>query len=676
MASRPSLQLFPPAEKKLTKKDSRKSPVSGAAPKLSLDTSKPAGELHELIIQVPAATHQRPTQIHYSPPQQHTYPDRGHSVSPIKSPREDFYVDQNGASSSISPHRGYPMRSTSLGRKASQRKRAPTPQSGMRMDSAIDQTETPRIQRAASVRSPEKQKRAFSPAHTNDQRVVSPVSGYSGSPTLVRTMSGRTAVRSPVSPEEYIPMQSIFPQYDHSTSLSQQDYAPVGDVASPAQIPMEKISRAPYSPPPDAQNSARPMFVTPASELNRLWDFANGQPTTPVGGPTNFTLQLNRPNGTTASGSSAKERPRITFGSNPKKPFYSLRQSNLEPEVVSDPSGNTHQLEEHELLVFRHHPNRPDVLPIAHMDVSPPPPPSLSTTHSLPVASSSGFPIDVEANATDATHLPHHITTIAPSLASLTALRAAANSPAAASLASMDPNANSPQVRRLAEDAVRSAEEQESVEVLWRRTSPRTGVYELLHPALGVLKMSVEGNICGKLDNEPGPKSSARARVALMNPSPSSTDVKYEYRPVEQQAPELASSELVSLDLATGLLDVDTAALAALRNPFLADVAVCAVFAVAVAESRRAQDPGLTFEAPPSPQFKGKGTSKPKPKSKKQQQKRLNDDWEEKELPRSARGIIAILSFIFKSALWTVGLGLRMIFGILRGVGKCFSVKM
>lgn len=469
-------------------------------------------------------------------------------------------------------------------------------------------------------------------------------------------------------------MQSIFPQYDHNMALSQQDYAPVHDVASPAHIPMEKISRAPYSPPPDAQNTARPMFVTPATELNRLWEFANGQPVSPAGGPTNFTLQLNRPNGTTASGSSAKERPRITFGSNAKRPFYSLRQSNLEPEIVSDPSGNTHQLQEHELLVVRHHPNRPDILPIAHMDISPPPPPSLSTTHSLPVASSSGFPMDVEANATDAAHLPHHITTIAPSLASLTALRATANSPAAASLASVDPNANSPQARRLAEDAVRSAEEQESVEVLWRRTSPRTGVYELLHPALGVLKMSVEGSISGKLENEPGPKTAAtRAKVALLNPSPASTDIKYEYQPTQPQAPELASTELVSLDLATGLLEIDTAGLAPLRNPFLADVAVCAVFAVAVAESRRAQDPGLTFEPPPSPQFKAKGTSKPKPQSKKQQKKaQMNDDWEEKELPRSARGVIAILSFIFKSALWTVGLGLRMMLGILRGVSKCF----
>lgn len=626
-------------------------------------------DVHELVIQVPAATHQQPAQIRYSHAQ-HSSPDRSRSVSPIQTFREDFLGDEAGTGSSRSPPRRFPTRSTSLGSRAHKIHRPVTPRIETRLDSVVSSPEMAAHERDATVRSPESESRGLSPQKSEISGVASPVSGRSQSPTLVRTMSGRSAARSPVSAEEIIPMQSMFPQYNPHVPLASQQYVPARDVATPAHLPMEKISRVPYSPPATTQSPPGPMFVTPQSELNRLWEFSNGQPVTPGGGPSSFSLQLHRPSRTASSSKSSKERPQITFGSGPKRAFYSLRQSDLEPEVVSDEAGNSHQLQAHELMVLRHHPNRPDVLPLAHMDISPPPPPSLSTTHSIPVASSSGFPIDVEANATSTNHLPHHITTIEPALASLAALRAAADSPIAISLAQADPNANSSEARNLAETAMAQAMERESAELLWRRTSPSSGVYELLHPALGVLKISVEGNISGKLDVEPSGKSvKSLAKIALLRPGPPLRDVKLEDQPA--QLPEPESDELVCLDFSSGLLDVNAGGLAALGNPYICDVAVAAVFAVAVAESRRDKDPGLAFDAPPTPKIERTAT----PKQSKRKQQQTSDGWEERELPRSARILTGVLKFVFKSILWTAGLGLRLLFRILRGMGRCLLPK-
>lgn len=560
-------------------------------------------------------------------------------------------------------------------------RRTPTPKVISRDDSAVGMPETPECHNAPSYDAPGREQYNISPVYPTDKRVGSPDSYLTGSPTLVRTMSGRTAMRSPVSPEEFIPMQSMFPQYNPNVPLRDQEYRPTRDVAAPSQLPMEKISRPPYSPPPEAKGPAGMQFITPVSEMYQLWNSANGQPNSPMG-PQTFSMQMNRGKESGKAKSQAKERPMITFGSSPKRPFYSLRQSNMEPEIVSDPAGNQHVLEEHELLVFRHHPTQPDVLPIAHMDITPPPPPSLSTTHSLPVANSSGFAMDIEANAAATGHLPHHITTFAPALATLTSITAAANSPAGSAIALADPNANSPQARKMAEDAIRQAEEQESAELLWRRTSPSTGVYELLHPAMGVLHIQTEGHIFGRLDAPSNSKS--RARISLLNPYPNSKDRKHEYLPPGPSYDDEDNSVLASLDMQAGILDVNATACQSLRNPYLIDVAVCTVFAVAVAESRRQEDPGLQFDAPPEPEIKGKGkgTTKPKPqpKGKKQQlqepqQQTMEAEPEFEKLPKTTMGAFIVLKFIFKSAVWFVTLGFRFLGAILRGVARCFRLK-
>lgn len=496
-----------------------------------------------------------------------------------------------------------------------------------------------------------------------------------GSPTLVRTMSGKTAGRSPISPQEktkekqleYIPMQSMFPQYNPTVPLEAQDYRPTHTVA-PLEISRDQISKAPYSPPMVAQ-FPQPRFITPASELYRLWDASNGMVTSP-NAPTNISLQLNRPIASGKSKQSSKDKAKLTLGPSAEESFYSMQQSNLEPEVVTDPSGQSHALEAYELLVFRHNPSRPDILPIAHIDVSPPPPPSLSTTRSIPVASSSGFDLDVEANPSDAQRLPHHISTITPTIATLTALSASANSPAASAIAMNDPNANSPQARKLAENAVRAAEEQESVELLWRRTGPSGGAYELLHPAIGVMKMRIDGDVTGKLDK--GTTSPNRAaKISLLNPHPTKSD-QDEYKHGSSSS-EPDDSVLASLDLAGDVLDINMPAIQKLRNPYLFDVSVCALLAVAAAESKRAEDPGLKFEAPPVAKLQKKATPKPVQESKQKQKQKPRDEDGLEELPKATRGVLAVIRMFGKSLLWILTLSAKMLLAVLRGIFRCFN---
>lgn len=405
-------------------------------------------------------------------------------------------------------------------------------------------------------------------------------------------------------------------------------------------------------------------FITPSSELYRLWDASNGMVTSPSG-PTNISLQLNRPGLSSKSNASAKEKPLITLGPSAKESFYSLRQSDLQPETVTDPSGQSHTLQDYELLVFRHNPSRPDVLPIAHMDVSPPPPKSLSTTHSVPVASSSGFPLDVEAHAADAQHLPNHITTITPTIATLTALSASANSPAANAIAMHDPNADSPQARKLAETAVRAAEDQESVELMWRRTGYGRGAYELLHPALGVMKVRIDGEISGRLDTAGQPGSNRPAKITLENPSAPGT------HGATDPNDELDDGTLATLDLAADVLDINMHAIHKLRNPYLFDVSVCALLAVAAAESKRAEDPGLKFDAPPAPKVQ-RGTTKPKPQAKLQRKEKPRGEDGLEELPWYTRGVLAVIRMLGKTVIWVLTLGAKMVIAIFKGIFRCF----
>ncbi|KAL6706596.1 hypothetical protein ACN47E_005352 [Coniothyrium glycines] len=458
-------------------------------------------------------------------------------------------------------------------------------------------------------------------------RAISPA--FSTAATLVRANS--SATRAPdMSPQEDIPMRSMFPIYDPAIPLGRQAYKPTQ--ASPTQIPRAQISRSPYSaesyiphgnvrisktaplPPP------RPFF-TPSSLLDNLWLATNGQeePAVQI-----YTLKMHR---------ATAANPTITFGTTPSLPFYSLAQSNLAGNYEVPSIMN-------ELLIQRHHPTQPRVLPVAHLDIIAPP--------------------SLDSGMFDAQHQEPTtlLTSIYPKLAALQALDAAANSPAASRLALSDPGAQSPAAQRLAEDVLAGAAQRECCALAWTRDDPQQqpnpwaqhmpseGTYQLHHPSLGTFPIATEGD-CSVINNPSTrpitafyghnmpmtPQTTGRkpASISILNPyvlSPTTPRTNAfaplpppprldgMHRPVSLTPSEMSIGQLPTttdatsddavlarLDFDNDALTLNLGALARFGNPFLADVLTSTLLAVAVAEAtrgrknrNRSQD---NFEPPP-----------------------------------------------------------------------------
>lgn len=425
-------------------------------------------------------------------------------------------------------------------------------------------------------------------------------------------------------------MRSMFPIYDPTVPLTRQAYKPTQ--TSPTQIPRTQISRSPYSPDHyipygNLTISGRTVptppktFFTPSSLLDNLWLAANGQeePAVQI-----YTLKMHR---------ATAANPTITFGTTPSLPFYSLAQSNLA-------NGNEVPSIMNELLIQRHHPTQPRVLPIAHLDLIAPP--SLDN-------------VTFDPQQQEPTTL---LTSIYPKLAALQALDAAANSPEASHIAITDPGAQSPAAQQLAEEVLTSAAQRECCTLAWTRDAPEQqtnpwahhmpseGSYQLHHPTLGTFPIQLEGD-CSVINKpstrpvtaiyghnmRPTPQSPGRkpASITLLNPfilSPTSPRANAfsslappsqggdQDRPVSITPSEMSVGQLPTttdataddamlarLDFTNDALTLNLGALAHFGNPFLVDVVASTLLAVAVAEAKRgrrsrhnSQD---NFEPPP-----------------------------------------------------------------------------
>ncbi|KAJ4377847.1 hypothetical protein N0V83_000677 [Neocucurbitaria cava] len=467
-------------------------------------------------------------------------------------------------------------------------------------------------------------------ASPDPNRAMSPA--FSDAATLVRANSCATRVRS-MSPQEDVPMRSMFPVYDPTVALGSQAYRP--SQASPTHLPRTQISRSPYSPDSyvphsnvRSSNTTAPApprpFFTPSNLLDNLWLATNGQeePTVQI-----YTLKMHR---------ATAANPTITFGTTPSLPFYSLAQSNLAagyevPSIMN------------ELLIQRHHPTQPRVLPVAHLDLIAPP--SLDN-------------VMFDPQQQESTTL---LTSIYPKLAALQALDAAANSPAASRLALQDPGAQSPAAQRLAEDVLAGAAQRECCALAWTKDNPQQqanpwaqhmpseGSYQLHHPTLGTFPISIEGD-CSVI-NTPStrpvtaiyghnmpmtPQSTAGkpASITILNPyilSPSSPRanafsplpppprIDGMNRPISMTPSEMSVGQLPTttdataddamlarLDFANDALVLNLGALSHFGNPFLVDVVAATLLAVAVAEAtrgRRSRNKSQENFEPPPPSF-------------------------------------------------------------------------
>lgn len=423
----------------------------------------------------------------------------------------------------------------------------------------------------------------------------------------------------------------MFPTYDPTLPLRNQSYQP--PQASPSHIARTQISRSPYasdfyvphSNVSTSRSSTAPApprpFFTPSHLLDNLWLSTNGQEEPAV---QLYTLRMHR---------ATAANPTITFGTTPSLPFYSLAQSNL---------ANGHEVPSimNELLIQRHHPTQPRVLPVAHLDVISPP--SLDAGMFNP-------------HQQEATTL---LTTIYPKLAALQALDAAANSPAASHIALADPGAQSPAAQRLAEDVLAGAAQRECCALAWTRDDPRSqanpwaqhipseGSYQLHHPTLGTFPIKTEGD-CSVL-NSPStrpvtaiyghnapmtPQSTPRkpASISILNPfvlspttprtnafSPLPPPPRLDgmHRPISMTPSEMSIGQLPTttdataddailgrLDFANDALTLNLGAISRFGNPFLVDVVTSTLLAVAVAEATRGRKSRKasqeSFEPPP-----------------------------------------------------------------------------
>lgn len=525
-------------------------------------------------------------------------------------------------------------------------------------------------------------------------RVVSPAPSeqtlaLSGSPTLVRSNSAATwKKQSPRSPE--VEIRSMFPTYDHNLPLHRQTYRPANIILPAATVAAEKVSRPAYS--PTFERDMPPKRVpdlSTAAELDSLWEVANGNVNAP--NPKTFTMKMYRPE-------TGAKKQKIIFGPEESKPFYSLSQSHP-ASVEEDPL--------HELLVFRHNPSTEDILPICHHMLNPPPPPSLSKANRSSVSSNVREPAVC-------------ITNITPIIATLHSLDCAAKTKEAHTLALVDPKATSPAAAKLAERAVADAIAREACTLAWTRTDPKNGKYELHHPSLGVFTLVVEGDVKAAFEHP----SDARGRTSIymINPfanlTPNSTNSGSSF--YSGDAASLASSSkresvreqaiLARLDLQDDILHIDAQQIQQLGNIYLVDMCISALLSVAVAEGQRPDDPGLIFAAPPPSPFalgttksakkkaakaaakyvesEEKAKSKDASKKAKGKKRRTLTNGEsmdlslagiqhladEDDLPRLTRGILSVLGLSFKTAVWIMSVGVKlmahMVVGMSRVVAK------
>lgn len=465
-------------------------------------------------------------------------------------------------------------------------------------------------------------------------------------------------------------MRSMFPVFNAQVPHQLQSYQP--HHVQPIQIiSPDQVSRPQYSPSFDnAYKKFETPYITPASDLNSLWATANGQLTTPD--PKNFTLKMFRQEATKG------KKEKICFGPAEDQPFYSLSKTHT----------TTEEGDEHELFIQRHHTDSEDILPVSHLDLHPPPAPTLSKSHRGSVIS------DVHTPA-------QHVTTITPILATLHALDSAAKTPQAHTIALVDPNATSPAAARLAERAVNEATQRESCTLAWTATDPRNGKYELHHPSLGVFTVATTGDIKSAVERR---VVKGETSIAIINPFASLSPINGS--PISAGSGGSGGSTAIDrepeiiarLDFQQEALHIDAASIQQLGNLYLIDVCVSALLSVAIAEAKRAEDPGLVFAAPPpsllsvrapvnkklrnlkvkeiKPPKPLKKTRKPRPVTLLANSLGLGFEHlaDEDDLPKITKAILGLLGFSFKSAVYLLGMGVRvtaaMVIGITRMATK------
>ncbi|PNS15745.1 Nucleolar complex-associated protein 3 [Sphaceloma murrayae] len=479
-------------------------------------------------------------------------------------------------------------------------------------------------------------------------------SNESSSPTLVRRNSDATERAD--TPMQTYPIKSVFPQLEAGIPLTQQPNRTVDD--STSRLPRQQIGKAtevascqalpqPLSiQVPERQTQHVLPALASSHESIELWNLANGDLTGTNLDSVHFDIKCC----TVRNGQRSITRPGLDLdvvdAAGTKLYMARLAQSSAMHGSRESCNGD--------LNVQRCHPEEQGTFPVAQMD--------------------SKLPIEGFSNSEEDDGVAR-VTSIFPQVAALNAIKSVADSLQARSIAQFDPSATSPQAAQLAFDAVQNAKESEEANLVYRMpsqaSSSSAGRYELQHPIMGPLSISVTGR--NNLFDLGGTGYKGRSpieggKIALRG----------------QSLRTGHTEELVTLDLESERLSVNVRALRDLESRFMIDTAICTVLSVAITESFRPENGGYHtyFAAPPGTprglqrkvqrcssvrSISSKCSStKRKGLFRRSSKDKTSTTVEEKDadsikLPPVTKGLLKLLGFSFDAIVWVLSLGVKLL---------------
>nr|POF04049.1 hypothetical protein CFP56_21805 [Quercus suber] len=438
------------------------------------------------------------------------------------------------------------------------------------------------------------------------------------------------------------PMRSIFPQYDHTKRLNQQDYFP-SRVSRTATIPVEHVSKLGSPIEREALQAFDPDITlvegyehipfAESSDVAAIWKASRGEHSS-YRRKVRFGLLQPRETASIAIGRSQNELVYSMSTKSPSSPSYSHvenigKQFTIQRHAVGTASAQVASL----------------TLPTSNNSISTP-----KSQH----------------------------TSLFPEQAAVHAIESAVQSPAAAEIAAFDPTGTSQAAARLAQDAVARARKRHDCNLI-RSTRKRdsldavTARYNLEHPSLGAFPITIS-----KSFGQSAAKG-ARAKICVHHPTATPAAITAE------------TLVLAFLDFARDACVLDIPSLLSLENPYVIDLAVMAMLAVAAIENDALMSEQLTFPPPPKTPLKTTSRSPSKNarnsdkkdkaaarKQKKQESqsskymKKAKDELlgEQVELPLLAQGALSLVGLSLKVAIVVVEVGVKVTANAVVGAGR------
>lgn len=483
--------------------------------------------------------------------------------------------------------------------------------------------------------------------------------------TTSASATRHSIAKHPLATDDAAPLRSIFPVYDPSVPLAQQDYAPTQ--LSPTRIPRAVISRqsvyeepdspvrsptSPASPAPRTPRGQWPLRIQtqppPAvprpcatDDLKVLWKMANGWQAAPSEGRL-FTLAL----------AQDKDAPVYTLSSASAVPFWSLR---LDPT-----SASAH------ISLSRHDPSKS--LKTATKRAS-------ATVPAHDASSASGSRSSSAAASSSSPGAKHWVEALTTTLLEEESRRYPPNDGLVALL--MPAAATKLALEKADDPASAAAAENECARLVWDHD---TGTHFLVHNALAK-------PFCVTVER---------------NPAYSRTEYTLEH---DESPRHLA--KLTRNGTGGGWLELDTAVAAQIGARYILDVAVAALLLVAADEDRRSPASVEAFEPPPPPPpavLGGEGRRREPGRlgrlgthrdGRQRGAKRAVDEFEldvesqtdslgksrrkakssDEELPFFIRAVVKLAKGFFVLVIWGLRLVFKCVGGVFKLVYKCVGSK-